>query len=434
MRKKIQKANTTVFVLMIIMELFFSVPFAFASECESTYGGTCSDNKNCTLSSETPLSTTGGLYGCGTDEYCCVLPCASDEIKQNFGEASCTEKSSCSKQLDYSLDCVSKIGSNGVCCLETTSSTSSSNDCQTQYSGTCKDDSTGTSSEQVCTGSTYAVVGSSLCPSGQVCCAPKSSSSSSSGIVPCGGSSDPCTLCHFIIGIKNLIDWGKNILVTATIVAIFISGIVYVVSSGNEKMISWAKSFLSASLVGFAVTLAAWLIVNVTIFWVANANSDLGIGITNWFTFTCDTTSSALSGSTTVATTAATATGNDAEIRQKLLNAGFTIQSSGNCTDRNNSSCTSFDGMSTGVADEIIAVKNLCGISTITGANETGHKNHNGYTFDTKATSSQAQCVYSNISQLNVDQLCTDSANSRLRLSCSGYDEPSGILHIKFKS
>ena len=115
----------------------------------------------------------------------------------------------------------------------------------------------------------------------------------SSGIVPCGGESDPCTLCHLIVGISNLVNWGKNILVTVTIVGIFISGIIYVVSSGNEKMIARAKSFLSASLVGFSVTLAAWLIVNVTIFWVANAKSDLNIGITNWYTFTCDTTSSA---------------------------------------------------------------------------------------------------------------------------------------------
>jgi hypothetical protein len=118
------------------------------------------------------------------------------------------------------------------------------------------------------------------------------------GIVPCGGDSDPCTLCHLIIGIKNLVDFGKNILVTATIVAIFISGIIYIVSTGNEKMITKAKTFLSASLIGFALTLGAWLLVNVTIFWIANAKTDLGINVANWFTFTCDTSSSALTGTT----------------------------------------------------------------------------------------------------------------------------------------
>lgn len=138
--------------------------------------------------------------------------------------------------------------------------------------------------------------------------------SARTGIVPCGGTSDPCTLCHLIIGIWNLIEWGKNILVTVAIVAIFISGIMYTISTGNEKLITQAKAFLTASLVGFAITLAAWLIVDVAITWVANAKPDLDIEKTSWHTFTCDTTSSALSGSGTTTggaiTTSAGAGGN----------------------------------------------------------------------------------------------------------------------------
>lgn len=262
---------------------------------------------------------------------------------------------------------------------------------------------------------------------------------SSAGIVPCGGATDPCTLCHLIIGIHNLIDWGKNILVTLAIVAIFIAGIIYIISSGNEKMISQAKSFLTASLVGFAVTLAAWLIVDVTIIWIANANPDLNIGIINWNTFTCDTSSSALKGSTPTSPgsspiTPSGGTGNDATIRQALTGAGFTVQSSGNCADRNNPACTSFDGMQNSAVSEIIAVKSACGISTITGANETGHQSHNGLTFDVRADSGTAQCVYSKASQLNIAQLCTDGASAAYQTSCSGYTEPTGILHIRFKS
>jgi hypothetical protein len=151
---------------------------------------------------------------------------------------------------------------------------------------------------------------------------------SSAGIVPCGEASDPCTLCHLIIGIHNLVEWAKNILVTIAIVAIFISGIIYVVSSGSEKMMTQAKSFLSASLIGFALTLGAWLIVNVTIFWVANAKSDLGIGITSWNTFTCDKSSSALTGGSgnigTGPTTPGTAAGSGKvfDAASQMMNAG----------------------------------------------------------------------------------------------------------------
>jgi hypothetical protein len=172
-------------------------------------------------------------------------------------------------------------------------------DCETQYSGTCKQDAAG-----ACDGA-RAMLGSSLCPSGQVCCAPISSPATSAGIVPCGGATDPCTLCHLIIGIKNLIEWGKNILIVVTIVAIFISGIIYIVSTGSEKMITKAKELFTASLIGFAVTLGAWLIVNVTILWVANANPQLNIGVTSWNTFSCNTESSALAGSGGVGVTKA---------------------------------------------------------------------------------------------------------------------------------
>lgn len=124
----------------------------------------------------------------------------------------------------------------------------------------------------------------------------KQQAASHDGLVPCGGPTDPCTICHLIVGIGKLVDYGKSIVVTIAIVAIFIAGIMYMVSTGNEQLISKAKSFLGASLIGFAAVLAAWLIVDVTILWIANADPQLKIGVTSWHTFECDTSSSALSG------------------------------------------------------------------------------------------------------------------------------------------
>jgi hypothetical protein len=111
------------------------------------------------------------------------------------------------------------------------------------------------------------------------------------GIVPCGDEGDPCTLCHLIVGIHNIVDFFKNILLTAAITGIVIAGVIYTISSGDPKMTGQAKNLLSASLIGFAVVLAAWLIVNVTML-LMSTKSDLGIGAVNWYTFTCNTTSS----------------------------------------------------------------------------------------------------------------------------------------------
>lgn len=261
----------------------------------------------------------------------------------------------------------------------------------------------------------------------------------SAGIVPCGeASTGPCTICHLIIGFHNLIEWGKDVLVTATVVAIFISGIIYVVSTGNEKMITKAKGYLTASLVGFAITLAAWLIVDVTIYWVANANPGLGIGVISWNSFTCDTTSTALTGGglgvgiTTLQTGAGNLT--DAEAKQKLASAGISVTSTGNCSDQSNSNCTSLEGIPSRAIDDIISIKNTCRTGvTVTGGTETGHQSHGTgkAVVDLQWNSSLAQCIKSDASLLNVSAICTTPSDSQYRINCS-YDESVEHIHVAF--
>jgi hypothetical protein len=119
-----------------------------------------------------------------------------------------------------------------------------------------------------------------------------------SGIVPCGRSSGtaaenaPCTLCHFIIGFQRLVQYGLYMVITLALVGIFFAGVMYIISSGDEGMMTNAKGFLKASLIGFAVTLGAWLIVS-TVLWILGASqNNLGIGRTSWNNFTCNVTSS----------------------------------------------------------------------------------------------------------------------------------------------
>jgi hypothetical protein len=88
------------------------------------------------------------------------------------------------------------------------------------------------------------------------------------GIVPCGldGTySNRCTLCHLITGIKKIFDYGIKIIAVICLACATFAGVMYVVSSGNESTMESAKKFLSASLIGFAVVLGAWVIVNTTI-------------------------------------------------------------------------------------------------------------------------------------------------------------------------
>ena len=127
-----------------------------------------------------------------------------------------------------------------------------------------------------------------------------------SGLVPCGlSTNDPCTLCHLIVGIQGLIQWGLGILIAISIVGISIAGVMYIVSSGDPTLIKKAKDFVTSVVIGFALMLGAWLIVNTTL-WIFSTKEDgdtgdysLGLESKNWYTFDCSTVSSSTGATTT---------------------------------------------------------------------------------------------------------------------------------------
>jgi hypothetical protein len=124
------------------------------------------------------------------------------------------------------------------------------------------------------------------------------------GLIPCGFSdNDPCTLCHFLVGFKGILDWGMKILITLSITAISIAGVMYVISSGSPEISKQAKSFVTSVLIGFALMLGAWLIVNTT-FWIFSAKKEgaegaFGLEGKSWNSFTCSTVSSSTGATTT---------------------------------------------------------------------------------------------------------------------------------------
>ena len=137
--------------------------------------------------------------------------------------------------------------------------------------------------------------------------------SNAAGLVPCGGTGqDMCTLCHLIIGIQGIITFGFKIMVIIGIVMLVTAGIVYIVSAGNEGMMETAKNLIKNALIGFTLILTAWLIVT-TAMWImgtketSDKDGVLGIGITGWNTFTCDSKSKAKTNSSTSDTDAKTA-------------------------------------------------------------------------------------------------------------------------------
>jgi len=127
-----------------------------------------------------------------------------------------------------------------------------------------------------------------------------SNSALADGLVTCGVTEDAgnrCTLCHLFIGIRDIIDWGKNILVVAAIVAIVAGAIMYIISAGNSAMMESAKGIIKQAIWGVVIVLGAWVIVNTILFLITSKLYDTGgapgseifMDIANWSTFSCDT-------------------------------------------------------------------------------------------------------------------------------------------------
>lgn len=136
------------------------------------------------------------------------------------------------------------------------------------------------------------------------------------GLVPCGGPSEsPCTLCHFLVGIHDIIEYFIGVMVILALAIITAMGVLYIVAGGNEGLIGTAKKGLWSTLSGIAIVLFAWLIVNTIIFWLLPTKSDLGVdasfSLTDGFQFNCNTTSLANDASLASGTvsTAGTASG-----------------------------------------------------------------------------------------------------------------------------
>ena len=133
--------------------------------------------------------------------------------------------------------------------------------------------------------------------------------SSAAAFVPCGrvsGTADemaPCTLCHIIVGGKVVMDWGLRVMTAIGLAVITAMGIWYIVSAGNPGMINQAKSGIKTTLIGVAVMLGAWLIVNTVLLLFAQEtdpakNPIVGLRSTGKFNFTCSTESLAGTGTT----------------------------------------------------------------------------------------------------------------------------------------
>ena len=92
--------------------------------------------------------------------------------------------------------------------------------------------------------------------------------SKGAGLVPCGGTGeDPCTACDLLVLAENVIHFALISAFTIVIILAIMAGFRMIFSGGNEANIKAAQKSLSTALIGLAIILCSYLIVN-TVFWL----------------------------------------------------------------------------------------------------------------------------------------------------------------------
>ena len=109
-----------------------------------------------------------------------------------------------------------------------------------------------------------------------------------SAIIQCGRSGQSmCTLCDLIKGFQNIIKYIMGIAIVVALASFTWSGSVYVTSFGDPKSIEAAKGGMKNALIGIAIILTAWILVNTVLFFLG-AKQNLGIqNVTAWGNFEC---------------------------------------------------------------------------------------------------------------------------------------------------
>ncbi len=87
---------------------------------------------------------------------------------------------------------------------------------------------------------------------------------------------EPCQFNHFIIGINNVINFLIMIGGSVAAIVFAIAGFMILTAGANESQVTRAKGMFWSVLKGFALMLAAWLLVKMVL---------VGLGVTDAFSF-----------------------------------------------------------------------------------------------------------------------------------------------------
>lgn len=220
------------------------------------------------------------------------------------------------------------------------------------------------------------------------------------GFITCDGTD--CSACNFVELLNLLIQWLLGIVFVVFAVIMTVAGFGLVTSGGNQSALDAAKSKFTNAVIGIIIILAAWIIVD-TLLRGTLAGGGVIAGWGPWAEVQCQVQApaqpwsrsgrDAVSPSIITAPASSTPSGTASHAAAvAALGGGFVVSSSGNCSDRNNRSCTSLDGVRDLTITRVRELQTAVGVPlVVTGGTEVGHaagqySHANGYKIDLRPT------------------------------------------------
>jgi hypothetical protein len=212
-----------------------------------------------------------------------------------------------------------------------------------------------------------------------------------------------CSACDLVQMVNNIIKWLFGIVAIIFTVMMTIAGFGLVTSGGNEVALNNAKEKFKNLIIGLIIVMSAWLLVDTLMRGLLPGNSGQINGTLFWADVECQTQLQpdfVREGSNVTDTAQSLVntpsgppgTGLSQAAAEAILPSSISVVSSGSCTDRTQSNCTSLDGVKPQTISRIVQLQQDVGENlVITGGTETGHSggtysHSNGYKIDLRTT------------------------------------------------
>lgn len=216
-----------------------------------------------------------------------------------------------------------------------------------------------------------------------------------------------CGLTELLTLFQNLINFSIYLAIMILTLVIVYIGFLLVTQGSNPTVRGKAKRIAQSAIIGFVIAISAFTIVDLVMRTFAQDSDWAGILGTD--SGACVDPQAVRVGSgggsqNVVVGSGGSGDNSHAEALAQLEAAGIGISStSGSCSDRNDSTCTSLEGMRQSTIDQVILLREACDCSiTVTGGTETGHtsgiySHGRGYKIDLR--------LYSDLTKFIIDNL-----------------------------